>query len=99
MISSSAGRVRPVPLLLAALLRQETSLYCCSRREALTACQTSGKRNNGSAISVQNGIGGFKARPIHFSIGGAFPWCRGKVLVAAHASLRGYGCAGPSIHL
>src|ERR1700756_4312619 len=47
MISSSADRVRPAPLLLAASLSQTTSPYCCSRREAPTTCQMFGKAGQG----------------------------------------------------
>src|SRR6516164_6380405 len=57
MISSSADRVRPAALLLAALPNQTTSPYCCSRREAPTTCQVSETRDNGSPMSEQNGIG------------------------------------------
>src|ERR1700756_2567062 len=71
MISSSADRVRPAPLLLAALLNQTTSPCCCSRREAPTTCQVSETRDNGSPMSEQNGIGDFRPPPIHCSMGAA----------------------------
>src|SRR5215468_5094118 len=64
MISSSADRVRPAPLLLAALRSQTTSLYCCSRREAPTTSQVSETRDNGSPISERNEIGDFSPLPI-----------------------------------
>src|SRR5262245_3764420 len=63
-ISSSADRVRPAPLLLAALRSQPTSPYCCSRREAPTTYQVSETRDNGSPMSERNWIGDFRPRPI-----------------------------------
>src|SRR5215467_9804429 len=50
-ISSSADRVRPAPLLLAALRSQTTPPYCCPRREAPTICQVSETPDDGSPIS------------------------------------------------
>src|SRR5215467_9229916 len=64
MTSSSADRVRPAPLLLAALLSLTTSPYCCSRRGAPTTCQVSETPDNGSPISERKGIGDFSPRPI-----------------------------------
>src|SRR5215471_16439304 len=51
MILSSADRVRPDPLLLAALRSRTTSPYCCSRREAPTTCRVSETPDNGSPMS------------------------------------------------
>src|SRR5215475_9873302 len=70
-ISSSADRVRPAPLLLAALRSQTTSPYCCSRREAPTTCQVSETQDNGSPMSERNWIGDFRPRPIGCSMGAA----------------------------
>src|SRR5262249_59774692 len=68
-ISSSADRVRPAPLLLAALRSQTTSPYCCSRREAPTTCQVSETQDNGSPKSERDRIGDFRPRPNPFPMG------------------------------
>src|SRR5262249_27772669 len=70
-ISSSADRVRPAPLLLAALRSQTTFPYCCSRREAPTTCQVSETPDNGSPMSERNWIGDFRLRPTRCSMGEA----------------------------
>src|SRR5262249_38841298 len=50
-ISSSVDRVRPAPLLLAALRSQTTSPYCCSRREASAALPVLGAPGHGPTMS------------------------------------------------
>src|SRR5215471_11766616 len=88
MISSSADRVHPAPLLLAALRSQTTSPYCCSRREAPTTCQVSEMPDNGSPISERNGIGDFSPHPIGCSMGAASRSRPARCSAAVQASMR-----------
>src|SRR6516165_5978780 len=88
MISSSADRVRPAPLLLAALQSLTTSPYCCSKRGALTTCQVSETPDNGSPISERKGIGDFSPRPISCSMGAASHSPPARCSAAVQASMR-----------
>src|SRR5262249_61394414 len=64
MISSSADRVRPAPLLPAALRSQTTSPYCCSRRGGPPIFQVSETPDQGSPTSGRRRFGGFMLSPI-----------------------------------